>query len=108
MAQLLDQEWDFVVHLSETDYPVHSLSWIRDALSQQRGSNFIPITRRCEPLPSEAQFEDANSKVAAPKGKANLDHEDSTGVYHQPTQGQLVLVVGECGSCLVRGSVRAS
>eukprot|EP00405_Crypthecodinium_cohnii_P034764 CAMPEP_0206531628 /NCGR_PEP_ID=MMETSP0325_2-20121206/3871_1 /ASSEMBLY_ACC=CAM_ASM_000347 /TAXON_ID=2866 /ORGANISM="Crypthecodinium cohnii, Strain Seligo" /LENGTH=413 /DNA_ID=CAMNT_0054027893 /DNA_START=182 /DNA_END=1421 /DNA_ORIENTATION=+ len=35
MTQLLDEQWDFVIHLSESDYPAHSASYIRHALSQQ-------------------------------------------------------------------------
>jgi len=80
IAKLLEREWDFVLHLSETDYPVHSLTWIRDALARQRNSNFIPIIKKkCAPLLAEAfQWEDASlkSRVRHPID-SNTDHEDA-------------------------------
>lgn len=47
---LLDAEkqWDFVIHTSESDYPLHSLQWIRDTLSQQRRDVFLRIHPRCK------------------------------------------------------------
>jgi len=44
---LLDHDWDFVVHLSEADYPVHSMDWTRKSLALQRRTNFIQIKPRC-------------------------------------------------------------
>jgi len=44
---LLQYKWDFVVHLSETDFPVHNMSWIRSALGAQRQTNFIQIVPKC-------------------------------------------------------------
>uniref|UniRef100_A0A7S4QXL4 protein xylosyltransferase n=1 Tax=Alexandrium monilatum TaxID=311494 RepID=A0A7S4QXL4_9DINO len=45
---LLNQKkWDFAIHLSESDYPVHNLNWIRQALALQRNTNFIQIIPRC-------------------------------------------------------------
>jgi len=40
--------WDFVIHLSESDYPVHNLNWIRKSLALQRNTNFIQIIPRCQ------------------------------------------------------------
>jgi len=57
IKQLQEHPWDFVIHLSESDYPVHSLSWIRRSLAQQRGSSFIKVWPRC----------------VAPTGKADVD-----------------------------------
>merc|ERR1711879_656417 len=44
---LLDHEWDFVVHLSESDYPLHSMNWTRKSLALQRRTNFIQVLPRC-------------------------------------------------------------
>jgi len=55
LSKLLEQRWDFVIHLSESDYPVHSAQWIRRALSQQRQRSFIKIRPRCSRLPEVEQ-----------------------------------------------------
>mmetsp|Transcript_94274 Transcript_94274/g.272454 ORF Transcript_94274/g.272454 Transcript_94274/m.272454 type:complete len:353 (+) Transcript_94274:295-1353(+) len=47
-ASLLSEKWDFVVHLSESDYPVHSLGWLRATLARQRNSNFVEAKPRCK------------------------------------------------------------
>jgi hypothetical protein len=47
LKTLLEQKWDFVVHLSESDYPLHTVNWIRDFLSSQRQRSFIKLTPRC-------------------------------------------------------------
>jgi len=47
LAKLLEQRWDFVVHLSESDYPVHSAHWLRRTLGRQRQKNFMTIMPRC-------------------------------------------------------------
>lgn len=47
MAKLLEKDWDFIVHLSESDYPVHSSAWLRSTLSKQRQSNFMQLYPRC-------------------------------------------------------------
>jgi len=39
--------WDFVIHLSESDYPVHSMWWIRQSLAMQRRTNFVQLIPRC-------------------------------------------------------------
>lgn len=51
---LLKQKWDFVVHLSESDYPLHTVNWIHEFLSPQRQRSFIKLTPRC----SQADQED--------------------------------------------------
>mmetsp|Transcript_48595 Transcript_48595/g.106167 ORF Transcript_48595/g.106167 Transcript_48595/m.106167 type:complete len:484 (+) Transcript_48595:98-1549(+) len=43
---LLDHDWDFVVHLSESCYPVHSMDWVRKSLALQRRTNFMNIVPR--------------------------------------------------------------
>lgn len=48
MQSMMQHKWDFVLHLSESDYPVHSLSWIRETLSKQRRSSFIDLMPRCK------------------------------------------------------------
>uniref|UniRef100_A0A7S1PK25 protein xylosyltransferase n=1 Tax=Alexandrium catenella TaxID=2925 RepID=A0A7S1PK25_ALECA len=48
MKYLLSLQWDFVVHLSESDYPLHSLDWIRDTLAAQRRHIFLKIHPRCQ------------------------------------------------------------
>jgi hypothetical protein len=47
IRDLLEQPVDFVVHLSESDYPLHSVNWLRTSLAQQRRRNFISLTPRC-------------------------------------------------------------
>mmetsp|Transcript_69527 Transcript_69527/g.197020 ORF Transcript_69527/g.197020 Transcript_69527/m.197020 type:complete len:529 (-) Transcript_69527:111-1697(-) len=49
LRRLLKEQkyWDFAIHLSESDYPLHSVAWIRSALSQQRRSNFVQVFPRC-------------------------------------------------------------
>lgn len=44
---LLDQPWDFVIHLSESDYPLHTMDWIRATLAMQRQRDFIYVSPRC-------------------------------------------------------------
>lgn len=34
-------KWDFVVHLSESDYPLHNPKWIKTWLSTRAGYNFV-------------------------------------------------------------------
>lgn len=48
LSTLLQHQWDFVVHLSESDYVLHTLDWIRDAVALQRETNFIEVIPRCE------------------------------------------------------------
>lgn len=48
MKSLLNSQWDFVVHLSESDYPLHSLHWIRATLAAQRRHVFLKIHPRCQ------------------------------------------------------------
>jgi len=57
LATLLQHEhkWDFAIHLSEADYPVHSLSWIRRTLAAQRTTNFIQGTSRCRSTGSKTR-----------------------------------------------------
>lgn len=47
MDMLMAHEWDFLIHLSESDYPVHRMSWIRQSLAMQRQTNFIGIKPKC-------------------------------------------------------------
>jgi len=47
LKHLQQHPWEFVIHLSESDYPVHSSAWIRHALTRQRGSNFIQVIPKC-------------------------------------------------------------
>jgi len=70
MASLLEDDWDFVIHLSETDYPVHSLEWLRHVLAEQRNSNFIAIVPRC----SHAETAQNPTEPAL----------EDTGTYHDP------------------------
>lgn len=47
---LLNYKWDFVIHASESDYPLHSMRWIRATLSLQRRHIFLRIHPRCKLL----------------------------------------------------------
>mmetsp|Transcript_117150 Transcript_117150/g.250329 ORF Transcript_117150/g.250329 Transcript_117150/m.250329 type:complete len:457 (-) Transcript_117150:117-1487(-) len=47
LEAMLAYPWDMAVHLSESDYPVHSMDWIRRNMAAQRGTNFMEITPRC-------------------------------------------------------------
>jgi hypothetical protein len=52
LATLLQQnaKWDFVIHLSESDYPLHTGGWLRKFLGNHRQSNFIQLEPRCTRL----------------------------------------------------------
>jgi hypothetical protein len=47
LKDLLKEPWDFVVHLSESDYPLHRMDWIRSSLAMQRQRSFINLTPKC-------------------------------------------------------------
>lgn len=47
MNMMMSHQWDFVIHMSESDYPVHRMSWIRQSLAKQRQTNFIDIAPKC-------------------------------------------------------------
>lgn len=78
LASLLDDDWDFVIHLSETDYPVHSLAWLRSNLAVQRSTNFIAVEPRCsrpkETMSFVAQTAWEDSDRAT---KKDVTHEDA-------------------------------
>lgn len=45
---LLKNDWDHVIHMSESDYPVHSMTWIRQSVAMQPQVNFIaPFYPKC-------------------------------------------------------------
>jgi len=48
IKSLLSAPWDFVIHLSESDYPLHSLDWIRATLGARRRHIFLKIHPRCK------------------------------------------------------------
>lgn len=48
LVKLLQKPWDFAIHLSESDYPVHPTAWLRKTLGKQRQNNFIDLLPRCE------------------------------------------------------------
>eukprot|EP00445_Apocalathium_hangoei_P002780 CAMPEP_0203847472 /NCGR_PEP_ID=MMETSP0359-20131031/5032_1 /ASSEMBLY_ACC=CAM_ASM_000338 /TAXON_ID=268821 /ORGANISM="Scrippsiella Hangoei, Strain SHTV-5" /LENGTH=562 /DNA_ID=CAMNT_0050762931 /DNA_START=83 /DNA_END=1767 /DNA_ORIENTATION=+ len=81
MTSLLEDDWDFVIHLSETDYPVHSIGWLRNSLSNQRQSSFIQIQPRCTlPGPPPVLWEDAaplGANAQLRPSEMNGDHEDA-------------------------------
>jgi len=56
MSWLLQHNWDFVVHLSESDYPVHSRQWLRSTLATQRRTNFIRVQPRCSQLHTNSRI----------------------------------------------------
>lgn len=79
LASLLDDDWDFVIHLSETDYPVHSLAWLHSNLGVQRSTNFIAVEPRCS-RPKEAMSfaAQASWEVSDRATKKDVTHEDAT------------------------------
>jgi len=106
-ASMLGEKWDFVVHLSESDYPVHSLGWLRATLARQRNSNFIHALPRCEVgerevgslelLATDVQIDiHEDAKVARDSAKAH--HEPAGVVSRDPWYwwGQNKLVAS-CG-----------
>jgi len=48
LKALLSSQWDFVIHLSESDYPLHSLDWIRSTIAAQRRHVFLKIHPHCK------------------------------------------------------------
>jgi len=48
LKALLSYQWDFAVHLSESDYPLHSVDWIRQTLALQRRHVFLKLNPRCK------------------------------------------------------------
>lgn len=47
-------QWDFVVHLSESDYPLHSSKWIKEFLRTRRDINFVDAI----PMPDPSWYWD--------------------------------------------------
>lgn len=46
VEELLLQPWDFLVHLSESDYPLHRADWLRANFARQRDRNFMRVIPR--------------------------------------------------------------
>lgn len=80
---LLAHDWDFVVHLSESDYPVHSMAWMRKSLAVQRRTSFVNIKPRCANHPTGMTLSTwywwsdkravATCKLQEPKEVASVD-----------------------------------
>lgn len=47
IEDLLAQPWDFLLHISESDYPLHTADWLRANFARQRDYNFMRVTPRC-------------------------------------------------------------
>jgi hypothetical protein len=47
LAGLLNFKWDFLIHLSESDYPVHSSSWLRNTLASNRHWSMMFMDPKC-------------------------------------------------------------
>lgn len=47
LAGLLKLKWDFLIHLSESDYPVHSSSWLRNTLASNRQWSMMYMDPKC-------------------------------------------------------------
>lgn len=49
IRQMLVQssDWDVLIHLSESGYPIHSQEWMRRALGEYRNTSFVEVEPRC-------------------------------------------------------------
>mmetsp|Transcript_43857 Transcript_43857/g.136544 ORF Transcript_43857/g.136544 Transcript_43857/m.136544 type:complete len:416 (+) Transcript_43857:137-1384(+) len=53
LAKTLEQHWDFVLHMSESDYPVHSVQWLRRFLGKHRQRSYITLVPKCSADPQQ-------------------------------------------------------